>query len=219
MGTQGTNELLVKEPPSLKDALTAYGAEMDALVREAGAIRKINTPGEEARGGELVVAFGEKLRAGDRVRKALVEPFQGMVKRINAAFAAETDKGEAAWKTLKAKVAQRAMENQAKADAEAEAECKRLAKNFKAQTARAEDAGREAPPPPPQVEAVRQSNVGGATIRMVWSYTVTNKNAIPAAYLDVRDGDLKRELARLAQAGLPTVIPGIEAKQVPSVAS
>jgi hypothetical protein len=215
----GDNEKALTLPTGLEQAVATWSGQVDALVAEATAIKSITTDAQEAKASEVDQALGEKERAGDRVRVGYVEPFNQIVKRINALFNGGKDKIKVARSPLKGLIARRYQEKAAEAERLAQIERDRLAKNFKAQAARAEKSGREAPPPPPQVEAVVTKKVGTATVSLVWSYAISNINAIPAQFLEVRDGEVKRELARLEREGLPTVIPGIKAEKVPSVRS
>jgi hypothetical protein len=215
----GDSEKALTLPTGLEQAVATWSGQVDALVAEATAIKSITTDAQEAKASEVDQALGEKERAGDRVRVGYVEPFNQIVKRINALFNGGKDKIKVARSPLKGLIARRYQEKAAEAERLAQIERDRLAKNFKAQAARAEKSGREAPPPPPQVEAVVTKKVGTATVSLVWSYAISNINAIPAQFLEVRDGEVKRELARLEREGLPTVIPGIKAEKVPSVRS
>ncbi len=143
-------------------------------------------------------------------RKAIVEPLKKHTTAIDRMFKGPKDASQIVIDTAAQKVGAHWTKKQAAAQAEADAENKRLEANYKRQANRAETAGKAAPPPPAKTEAAVSKAVGGAQIRLVWTYVVVDKHLIPEEYLEVKDGAIKRALAD------GKVIPGINASKKPS---
>jgi len=222
----GDREVVVVNPPekiALPSGVETVAGQWDgqiaALLAEAKAVTTIKTQAQADKAAEVHQAFGEKGRTIENVRKLWVAAPNALVKALNGLFTKRGDALEPERRRLGGLLNQWTMdENKRRAD-EAKAEQDRLNKNYNAQVKRAEAKGKEAPPPPPVVEAVAVTKVGVATARMVWTYEITNINAIPKQFLEVKDGELKRELARLERENQPVEIAGIKASKVAQVAS
>lgn len=145
----------------------------------------------------------------EKQRKILVEPFKEHTKRLDKAFAIPRDEAIEGEKLGGAKVS--AVSDRIRADAEkaAQIEAKKQEKNYAARVDRAKDSGRALPPPPAIPEAHVSNAIGGAKQRTDWDFDVTDINAIPARFLEVKRGAI---LAAL-RAG-DTLIPGIKAREI-----
>lgn len=219
MSTREAEVTAIAVPSGLDKAVATWNGQVQTLIDEAKAIGVIRTDEDERKASEVDQALGEKERVGDWVRMGYADPFNAVVKKINGLFGNGKDIIKVARSGLKQKIAQRFMEKQEEARKAAKAEQERLDKNFKAQAKRAEVAGREAPPPPPQVEAVVTTKVGTSNIRMVWDYEVLDISKVPAQYLEVVPALVKSALVESERQGMELSIPGLRTFKKPSVAS
>jgi NADH dehydrogenase/NADH:ubiquinone oxidoreductase subunit G len=206
------NELAVVKPEDLKiDLVVWHGYSIEAQ-RTAEAIQIIDDV-EEGMAVDALSKIKTFQKQTEEARKTNVEPFNLLVKRVNAMFKPISESLDLAEGKIKEKVKFYRMEKERVRQVE---EAKRLAEynaKIEAERKAAKEKGEEAriiAPPPTIMEAPQTSRgeVGAATAKKFWNYEVVDIHALYSARPDLVTIEPKRRDILVA-CGKSQTIPGL----------
>lgn len=180
--------------------LTDLEGKATAMLAEATDIQ-ITDAVSKVKAGEIRVALGDAEKRIEAGLKNSFAPWKQAEKTLRALFIPATDKIAQGLTIIKAKIIKQVEKEENAAREAARAENARMEKLHERKVDRAEEAGRAAPPPPVKIEVAKTAPIGGATVRRVWDFKVVNINAVPADLLEVKRGDVLRELSRMEGVG------------------